>query len=162
MQFSQHETVIVDLQFVHGNNFQLYVKELSILKTNSIIPEHYLFKPPYSVNELNEKAVWQNHFNFNNINGLKWGDGFVDYMELGNIFLNLKDLTIIVKGRQKADFLSKYLKESTIINLDTKCSLNTLKDYIHNCTIHDANYKRCAINNVFKILMFMEKQDLFE
>jgi hypothetical protein len=162
MSFQQNKTAIVDLQFVHGNNFQLYAKELVILKADSISPEYYLFRSPYSLNELGGKSTWQNEFNFKNINGLKWEDGHIPYMELGNILDNLKDFTIVVKGQQKLKFLSKFLKEASIINLDTKCSLKAMKSYIHNCPTHDGDFERCAVNNVFKILIFMEKQELFQ
>lgn len=160
MSFNRENSVVVDIQFVHGNNNECYVKELAFMMCNSITPIYTIFKPPYSQNELNDTAVWQTNFDYNNIHGLKWTDGVVDYTRLSDILQTLKDFTIIVKGFQKAEFLKKFLKSSTIINLDTKVGLGRLKNYRHNCPTHPPIYVRCAINNVFKIFIFMEVEYL--
>lgn len=162
MAFNQNKTVVVDLQFVHGNNNECYVKELAFMMADSVTPSYAIFKPPYSEYELNDSAVWQTKFDYNYIHALKWTDGAVEYMQLGDILQSLKDFTIVVKGFQKAEFLRRFLKSSTIINLDTKVGLNRMKNYKHNCPTHSPMYKRCAVHNVFKIFIFMEIAELFK
>lgn len=162
MSYSQDLTVVVDIQFVAGNYGQLFAKEVVFLFTNSITPTYHLFKCPYSENELDAKAINQNKYTYNNINGLNWSDGSIEYNNMSQIFNGIKDFTIIVKGRQKQDFVKKFLVDSEIIDLDTGCSLKTMRNYSHSCPIHNHFYERCAINNVFKLLIFMEKQNLFK
>lgn len=162
MSFNREKSVVVDLQFVHGNNNECYVKELAFMMCNSITPSYHIFKPPYSHNELKDSAIWQTNFEYINIHGLKWDDGFVEYTRLGDILQTLKDFTIIVKGFQKAEFLKRFLKSTTIISQDTKVGLGRLINYTHNCPTHSPMYTRCAINNVFKIFIFMHVECLFE
>lgn len=162
MSLNREKTVVVDLQFVHGNNNESYVKELALMMCDSITPSYTIFKPPYSYNELNDSAVWQTNFDYNNIHGLKWTDGSVEYIQLGDILQTLKDFTIIVKGFQKAEFIKRFLKSTHILNLDTKVGLGRLKNYRHNCPTHSPMYVRCAINNVFKVFIFMEMECLFK
>lgn len=161
MSFQQSETVIVDVQFVAGNNYQLFAKELVILDCDSIIPLYYLFKPPYSVHELNDRAKRHCEFVCDNINNLRWDDGYIAYNDIKIILQQISNKTIIVKGEQKMVWLQKFLKDSTIVNLDTTVGLNSLKSYRHSCPTHKADYKRCAVNNVFKLLVFMEKTNQF-
>lgn len=161
MSSDQDKTVIIDIQFVTGNYNQVFAKEVVILFANSISPDQYLFKNPYSYLELNEKAIKQCRFVHDNINGLNWSDGHIEYTQLKDILENIKDFTIIVKGIQKQQFIKKFLSCSNILDLNIGCSLKKLKKFQHNCEIHDPNYERCAINNVFKILFYLERNNFF-
>jgi hypothetical protein len=162
MSFKAEETVIVDLQFVYGNNFNRHVKELAIMKADSVTPSYYLFQPPYPLDELNDRAKRHENFIFENINGLSWMSGNTAYNNVQVILQEIKDYVIIVKGQQKMKYLSKFLGESNIINLDTKSSLISMKHYNHGCPTHPFDYRRCVLGNVFKILIFMEKENLLK
>lgn len=154
-------TVLIDLQFVCGNFNQQYVKELVILFADSTIPIHHHFKPPYPENQLSPRHVKQNVFNRKNINGLDWNLGDVDYSMLTYILQTLGNYTIVVKGPEKAAFLSQFLAAKDIIDIQTNRSLSNMVDRYHNCPIHHRGYTRCGVNNVFKIMFFMVTNKMF-
>lgn len=160
MSIEQNISVIVDIQFISGNFNQMFPKELVFLFSNSISPTQYLLKSPYSYLELNRKSLRQCKFLHDKINGLKWSDGEIEYTELNNILQTISNFTIIVKGWQKKHFLRKFLPNTKIVDLNVGCSLRNLKNFHHNCQIHQPNYIRCGVNNVFKILFYMEKYNI--
>lgn len=160
MLFQRSDVVFVDIQNVQGNNGQVFAKELAYMFANSIIPIQFLFKPPYAFEELNEIAINQDKFLYQNITRLQWIDGNIEYTQLPNILNNIREFIIVVKGEQKKKFLEKFLRNSNIINLDVGCGLNSLRNYSHNCQIHEPAFHRCAILNVFKLLIFMEKNSM--
>lgn len=160
MTYQRSEVVFVDIQNVTGNNRQIFVKELVYMFANSIVPIQYIMKPPYTYEELNKFAVNQNEYAYENITKLRWGDGNVEYLQLPNILNNIRDFIIIVKGEQKKKFLEQFLQNTVIIDLDVNTSLNSLRNYFHNCQVHDSSFHRCAILNVFKLLFFMEKNTM--
>ena len=151
---------LVDIQFCHGNNEDMFAKELSFMSGNSIIPNYFLFKPPFDIRELTRKGRKKNLFCQKYINGLTWNEGDVDYCNVSDTISPLNRYKyIFVFGKAKKDFLSKYL-ESTIINLENLASLRNFFNYTTGCPTHtDLRYK-CAVNNVYKIFVFIEKNYL--
>lgn len=160
MTYQRSEVVFVDIQSVVGNNRQMFAKELVYMFANSIVPIQYIMKPPYTYQELNQNAVNQNEYSYKNITKLTWDDGDIDYLQLPYILNNIQDFIIIVKGEQKRKFLQQFLQNTVIIDLDVNTSLNSLRNYFHNCPVHDSSFHRCAILNVFKLLFFMEKNTM--
>lgn len=154
-------TVLIDLQFVCGNYKQQYVKELVILFADSSNPIHHHFKPPYPENQLSPKYVKQNIFIRKYINGLDWSSGDMDYSMLAYILQTLENYTVVVKGPEKAAFLSQFLAANHIIDIQTNRSLSNMVDRYHNCPIHHRGYTRCGVNNVFKIMFFMVSNKMF-
>lgn len=158
------KTIILDIQFVSGNMGQYFAKEIAYVYANSIVPHHFVFKAPYDYRELDEQAKKQNTFNINNINQLRWDQGKLAYSEVSNLFWNLRNYTtIIVKGQQKKDFLLKYFDNNThaIVDLDIGASLSRIPNKTTDCYLHSNGEMRCAINNVFKIMFYMNKNNLF-
>lgn len=162
MTYKQARTVIVDIQFVVGNGSQYFAKEVVILFANSVFPKIFLLKSPYPFCELEQRAKNQCSFLYNKINGLKWTDGYIEYNRVTEILQQIKDFVIVVKGNDKKNFISKYIPFASIIDLDIGCSLKNLKNYDQNCIIHKSYFQRCGVNNVFKLLIFMEKHNLFK
>lgn len=161
MSFEQNKSVIVDIQYLPGNFNQIFAKEVVFLFANSTSPIQFLFQSPYSVLELDRRSFWQCKFLYENINGLKWTDGEIEYSKLNHILQTIANYTIIVRGNQKKNFLKKFLPKSKIIDIDMGSSLKNFKNFSHNCQIHNSHYKRCGVNIVFKILFFMEKYNKF-
>ncbi len=160
MTYQRSKVVLVDIQSVIGNNGQYFVKELVYMFANSINPVQHILKPPYAFEELNDDAVTQDKYLYHNVTRLRWNDGNDEYLQLPNILNNIQEYTIIVKGDQKKTFLQKFLKNSVIINLDDNISLNSMRNYFHNCQIHDSSFYRCAVLNVYKMLFHMEKNSM--
>lgn len=161
MLLNIESTVIIDLQFVCGNFNHLYVKELVLLFADSTAPIHHHFKPPYLKNKLSRRNVRQNAFNKSNINGLEWSSGDLDYSMLAYILQTVENYIVVVKGPEKAAFLGQYLSVNNIIDIKTNQSLTNMVDRYHNCPIHHRSFKRCGINNIFKIMYFMVSNKMF-
>jgi hypothetical protein len=161
MNFVRYNTILLDLQFINGNNKQLFVKEICYMHPDMVHIEHIVLKPPYPEEELDDKTKNQIDYCYENINGFRWNDGTIDYLELNLILNGLKDFLIIVKGIEKKKFLQKYLPNTRIYDLDMKKSLSKFFNYRTKCYIHeDQHLKRCAIANVMKLFVFLEKNDL--
>lgn len=161
--YDTSKTIILDIQFVNGNRGQYFAKEIAYVKANSIVHNHLVFKAPFDYRELDEQAKKQNAFNVTNINKLEWDQGKLAYSEISNLFWNLRNYTtIIVKGRQKKEFLLKYFDNLTheIVDLDIGSSLSSIPNKTTDCYIHSNGDMRCAINNVFKILFYLNKNNL--
>lgn len=154
--FKRYKTVIIDIQF-NVNSSGYFIKEMGILKMENVMPFYFLIKPPFEFNRLSKRLRRQNRYNANNINGLQWECGNIDTIFIQNILDNYSDYTIIVKGKEKRDVLRKFLKHTEILDLGSSFSIKELPDYVHNCPHHDQNYRRCVLNNTFKIRSWIEK-----
>lgn len=157
--------LIVDLQFVIGNNNQYYLKEMATNHNTSIITMLYHFKPPYPKEELNVIAKNQNNYNQENINGLNWSDGQINYNDIPAIMESFSIYDkIYVKGLQKKTFLEKYLTNQIIDWENDIPPLTKLLNYDSYCQIHlksDSHKKKCAVKNCINILMHGLKQNKF-
>lgn len=159
----QKKIIFVDFQFVIGNGKQYFIKELALVKQGCLLPEHYLFKPPYPQQELTVSNIQQNDYNRKYINGLEWESGIIEYNFLPHVLKNLESYIIYVKGKQKKDFLSKYISEPVnIIDISSDIpKLEELQDYDTYCGVHSmcnqSTRNRCAIKNCFKIYMCLLK-----
>lgn len=119
------DIAIVDFQFCHGNHKSIFMKELAFICGTSIVPNHFLFRPPFNIKELTNEACRTNVYCKNFVNGLDWEDGDVDYNEVESVLMPLDEYKyIFVVGRDKKQFLQKYLT-TNIINLEDKIKLRT-------------------------------------
>lgn len=154
--------LVLDIQFIVGNNNQKFVKELVILQSGSIIPDIYYFKPPYPKEELNSKALWQLNYNHKFINGLLWEDGIIDYNQLPSILSLLNDMKIFVKGVEKIRFLKLYIKNADFVQPDIP-KLADLQRYKIKCKFHgELPNVRCAVENTMNMYMEMIKNKMIE
>lgn len=151
------DIVIIDIQFVIGNDKDYFIKELAILNFESPVAENYIFKSKFHYSKLNSQARFQDFYNYRNVNGLRWKDGTLKYEKLFGILQKLTDKVLIVKGAEKKQTLHSFLPTTKIIDLEMyknleSCSTNS-EIY---CNLHKQRLKlRCAFNNVFKIKEYM-------
>ena len=156
---------IVDLQGFQQPQNKFVLKELAVL---SLYDSHYviqLFEPPYEWTQLSAKYKSCNAWLTRNFHGLNWQDGHIPYnMRKSVIKSTLHDARIVyVKGKEKKDYLSKYLNNSIlIIDLnDIDCpSLRTMyKDNYNNITCpHHTQLDdkiSCALKNVNSLRYWM-------
>lgn len=155
----RNSSVLVDFQYLLGNNKQVFVKELAFMKAGTVIPNFYHFKPPYHIKELDNDTLRQQSIHRQNINGLDWSEGEIPYTSLGEILLPLnKFATVIVRGEIKRKFLTKYLS-TNIIDVDIGKSLALYPNFYTNCRIHKNIPLRCALNNLFKLFVILENSN---
>lgn len=161
--YKRIDTVILDIQFLLGKDRNYIAKEISILHADGMTPKHFLIKPPYSLNVLDSKIRRQNDYNLRNINGLCWNSGNEDFLYVKCLLSTfLKSKIVIVKGCEKKTFMMKHFPSLIIKDIGEVFKLDKQMDYTHNCSFHHhLKSKRCAINNVFKIHSWIEKEGLF-
>lgn len=96
--YGREYTTLVDFLFHHGNNKQIFVKELAILDCDSLVPEHYHFMRPYCAPEME-------------VNGLPWSEGNIPYSNLEGILKALagRGKVLLVQSVEKQKFLNKFL-----------------------------------------------------
>lgn len=150
------EFAIIDFQCCNGNNNDIYIKEVAFMTGESVVPNYFLFKPPFDRRELSAEALKQNEYCRKFVHGLDWLDGEFEYTAVGEILSPLNSYKyIFVFGKNKKDFLLKYLK-SNIINLEYQTSFKSLKNFFTGCPVHSDIRFKCALNNIFKLFVFIE------
>lgn len=157
--YARDSTVLIDFQYVLGKGKQWHIKELSFKWLNSINIENYLFSPPYPENELDSFAIHQNKYNSTYINGLNWNDGCIPYLQLENIFKQIKDANavVLVGHLPKQQFLQSYFQNVEVI--EDFPAFQKLYSPKHYCMNHKNIYKRCSTLNVYKMNIFLEKSN---
>lgn len=133
------------------------MKELAFMGGSSVIPNYFVFKQPFDYRELTRCGRRKNRYSQKFINGLDWSVGSEDYCSVGDILMALNNYKyIFVVGKLKKDFLLKYVT-TTVINLENKFRFSDLNNYFTSCPIHLDNRFKCALNNVFKLFVYIEK-----
>lgn len=156
IKIKKSEIVFLDFQYCHGNDKSIFMKELAFMGGTSVIPNYFVFKKPFDKSELTQSGRRKNRYCQKFINGLDWSMGSLDYCSVRDILMPLnKYKYIFVVGKVKKDFLLKYVK-STVINLENKIRLSHLNSYFTACPIHVDNRFKCALNNVYKLFMYVE------
>lgn len=157
--YNRHNTLLLDFQYLRGNGNQIFIKELGYMFTNSIVPEYFLFKPPYDEAELTKRTKSQNDFNYQYINGLSWNSGYLDYNNLRKVLKFDDTLLVLVKGYEKKRFLEKYISNVKAIEMPGR--LTSYDSFLHNCPTHPLSYNRCVLNHLFQMLIYLEKNNKF-
>lgn len=161
MKTNRSDRVLVDFQYCHGNNSTIYIKELAFMGGVSIVPHYFLFRPPYDKRELSEDGKRQNEYCKRFIHGLDWMDGDLDYYSVGDVLCQLNNFKFIfVFGSAKREFLLKYVTPQ-VVNLETQTSFKKLENYITACPIHKDTRYKCALNNLYKLFVYMEKNEYY-
>lgn len=156
--YNRNKTVIIDFQYLVGNCKQIFIKELSIFKTDQIGIVSHLFCPPFPEEELTQDAKNQNQFCANHINKLKWKSGWEPYTSLSNILGQFKNATVLVHSLEKQQFLLQYLPDVQIVE-----SIPAFKDlpyFTHNCEIHNKTFPRCSKLHCSQIYVHLERENM--
>lgn len=155
---NRSEIAVVDFQYCHGNDNNIFMKELAFMSGVSVIPNYFVFKNPFDKRELTRAGRRKNRYTQKFINGLDWSSGSVNYCSVGDILMPLNNYKyIFVVGKLKRDFLLKYVK-TTVINLENKVNLTHLNNYFTACPFHVDNRFKCALNNVYKLFIYIDKK----
>lgn len=158
-KINRSSVVFVDFQYCYGNQETIYIKELAFMGGASVVPTYYLFRPPFGTKELDKEIQDKNLYCKAAVHGINWNDGVIDYCSVGNILSPLNEFEyIFVVGFEKKKFLRKYL-QTNIISIEMYAGLHNLPNYFTNCPFHRDLQFKCALNNLFKIFIFMEKYD---
>lgn len=147
-------SAIIDIQCILGINNKYFIKEMSIVDTETWTTQHWIFKNSKLLQD--NKSRKTNKWLERNYHQLSIEYGDIEYEELSRILNSLKFDCIYVKGEQKKQLLNEYIQHLTIINiedlgcprLDQICDEETLPC----CIFHkDLNPKQCTFYKVFAI-----------
>jgi hypothetical protein len=97
----------------------IILKELAIVHLDFDSSQSWIFKPPFPISQLSKTSLYATSYLSENVFGLEWMDGDVDYQEFKNIIINYthRSSTIFTHGRTRQEFLQDIL-EKTVINLE--------------------------------------------
>jgi len=136
------DNCIIEFQAFRGNNNEFIIKELVIVGVLSNDVWYYLFKPPYSITQLNKKANKINSWLSHHFHYIRWYEGSINYDNLQDILdhMGRQYSIIFTKGQEKAKFLQGFITK-TVIDLSTSniCQ-KSFKEY--NRTSNDINAKQ--------------------
>lgn len=146
----------------HPNSFVL--KELCFVEANkgvnscssssSSIPNHYIFRAPFSYSKLTASAKKQSLYLTSFVHGFYWDTGFLDYSEILHTIqpLLLPNTIIYVKGNQKVAWLKQICNTSSLdcrniedLGYRTKLQFDHMRPH---CKFHN-KIGLCAYQNVF-------------
>jgi hypothetical protein len=104
-------TYVLDASFLKDGYNRFVVKEMAIIKLGkSQITESFIFRPPFEEHYLPKKVRQQNKWITDNIHGLSWDDGYVEYKDLGKIIGKLQEGVKVYGKGQKAQILGSMFK----------------------------------------------------
>ncbi|KAL4111783.1 hypothetical protein QTP88_015670 [Uroleucon formosanum] len=150
----QDYMAILDMQCVLGAGNKYFIKEMSIVDTETWATQHWIFKNSKSMQD--NKSRKTNKWLERNYHKLSIEYGDIEYEELDKILNSLKFTCIYVKGEQKKHLLMEFLPQVALINiedlgcprLDQICNEETLPC----CIFHmEYNPKQCTFYKVFAI-----------
>lgn len=125
------------------------VKEVAILSRDGKIALHFIVKPPFSWQQLDENSKVQVDWLRENHHGFSWNSGYVTYQSMENIISNIfkSAVKIYVKGDVKKKFASKYfsglIEDLTYLPSLKKCASQK------SCFFHASSFTSvCSLNNV--------------
>lgn len=152
------DIAFADLQGFFDNCNGFVIKEFSFIHANSLVsPHHFIFKPPYSWNKLNQNAKRRASYLLRFHHGLNWESGSIDYKHVKTCIdrLLLSNVKIIyVKGLEKIKWLQTLCPSShvAILDMDDMQSLNNnhfkQQTQLKLCAHHNNVAKQCAFQNV--------------
>uniref|UniRef100_A0A8D8UPF6 Uncharacterized protein n=1 Tax=Cacopsylla melanoneura TaxID=428564 RepID=A0A8D8UPF6_9HEMI len=134
---------VADIQFFRGNNKDIIVKSFSFCKLfEKDIVQHFIFKAPYDISELNLCRRREVEHVARNFHHLEWNEGFIDYQQVSKVICSaLGNATeVFVKGLEKVKYLNSILQENVCCNIELlDCpNLKTLKSNISVCNFDNS------------------------
>lgn len=151
--FNDNNSCVIEFQAFRGNNNKYIVKELVILDIKSGVTNYFLFKPPFSCQELNGKSVRTNNWLSKYFHHISWHEGFTDYRELQHILVQYckKYKQVFTSGLEKCELLSLYApSEVTIYNICRQRERNITGICI-GVISNKHTFSNCAMSNAYAL-----------
>jgi hypothetical protein len=109
-------SAILDVQCILGENNKYFIKEMSIVDTETCSTQHWIFKHLNNIQD--EKSISVNKWLQHHYHRLSLECGDVEYKELCKILNSFKFNSIYVKGDQKRKIIKEYLPHVNVVNLE--------------------------------------------
>jgi len=123
---SKMSLLVIDFTYLEGKDGEFLVKELATVDSHNNSVSSYVFKRPYSWEDLSMFIV---RLNEAIDHGCNWNNGFVPYSDLENIVHSEASSAVAIYcfGALKAEFISSHINRMVIDILyfiQYKCILN--------------------------------------
>lgn len=146
-------SAILDVQCVVGINNKWFIKEMSIVDTETSFNQHWIFKNTTLKQDAKSRSVnsWLQRLH----HGLSPDYGDVEYEEIHKIFQSIKFDRIYVKGLQKQRIIVEFMPHATVYDLELFecpriCSLT--EQSLSCCIFHkDLNPLQCTLNKALAL-----------
>ena len=165
MKQQKPSTVFLDFSFYKGQQNESIIKELSFIDLYGKISEKASFKPPYSIDTLDNKTRYTVRWCQNNLHTLPFEAGELPYRDMGKMLLQLScslpaESIIYVKGLEKRNFLNDlfysldYLKP-ILYEMESELKTPSLQilrrkyPTIYKWSKCDLHTDNCSFGNVF-------------
>lgn len=136
------KTIVIDIQGYKVENNKFVPKELAAYNGEQYC--HFIFKPPFPIEMLpdfyKKQVIWLE----NNHHCLQWKEGFTPLYQFPKIIQQLSNTADVfyVKGKEKALYLQKYIKNKKIIELDEQPALKKMES---KCLYHLNKFCYCSL-----------------
>lgn len=145
---------IIDIECVLACNMNYLIKEMSVIDTNTLSTQHWIFK--HTSNTQNAKSRAVNKWLERNFHQLPLEQGDVKYEEVGTILNSLKFNSIYVKGEQKQHIIQGFISHINVINLEDlgcpRLEQICTDDNIPCCIFHmNLDQQHCTFHKVFSL-----------
>ena len=145
--------LVLDVQGFKNEKNQFLIKEFA--GYNGSYTFHCIFKPPFEYEDLSKEYKKQANWLMAYHHCIDWEAGFTDYNLFPNIIQHLTKnvVQVYVKGKEKADYLSKFLKTPVL----TLPESPPLQQQQKSCFFHSRDICMCALTNVYTLYNCLNK-----
>lgn len=149
--------LVIDFSFLEGRDGELVVKELAFAYSQTKRLSSFLFKSPYTWEEL---PTFNAKINSAIDHGCNWNDGDIMYSELENILHRESSSAVAIYcfGAQKATFISTILQRTVINIVQLGCPQLAELAFSSVCCTFPCHWrsKYCAMRSAYAVARWLE------
>ena len=149
--------LVIDFSFLEGRDGELVVKELAFAYSQTKRLSSFLFKSPYTWEEL---PTFNAKINSAIDHGCNWNDGDIMYSELENILHRESSSAVAIYcfGAQKATFISTILQRTVINIVQLGCPQLAELAFSSVCYTFPCHWrsKYCAMRSAYAVARWLE------
>jgi hypothetical protein len=155
----QDRPCVIEFQAFRGNNNEYIIKELVFLDLVTGVVFPFLFQPPFSFNNLNNKAKTTNRWTVKHFHHIDWCEGFTSYKNLESVMYHFCNqfTAIYTRGLEKRNWIGMYTTCQVYnVTLDKRFDLRTCDNL---CTLAKNKLHKqtqCALKNAYRLAAFLE------
>lgn len=149
--------LVIDFTFLEGRDNEVVVKELAVADSQSNRVSSYIFKRPYSWEEV---PMFNAKMNQATDHGCNWNDGDVPYSELETVLHREVSSAVAVYcfGPQKTNFISSLIERTVIDITQLGClELSDISLPTISCTFtcHNKFKHVCALRTAYSLAQWL-------
>jgi len=149
--------LVIDFTYLEGKDGELVVKELATVDSHNDRVSSYVFKRPYSWEDL---SMFNVRLNEAIDHGCNWNDGFVPYSDLENVVHSEASSAVAIYcfGALKTEFISSLINRTVIDITQLGCPpIADIKLSTISCTFacHNKSKHVCALRTAYSVAQWL-------